>query len=175
MAVARLLSRRNAASLASDMSTLQTRNDAFEHGDLAALLCVDDPHLQSSVIDELSQLGFAFHTALYPEEVAVRLRSRSYELVVVSERFGGSELDSNPVLHELTLVPLAQRRDSVVVLVGPGMESRSDMQAFIHGVDLTLREDELSNFKAIVGRAIIRQEEFYSAFKGVMQAQRGGV
>ena len=156
------------------MSTLQTRNDAFEHGDLAALLCVDDPHLQSCVIDGLSQLGFAFHTALYPEEISVRLRSRTYELVMVSENFAGSELQANPALHEVAQLALAQRRDSFVILIGPSMESRSDMQAFLHGVDLTLREDELPNLKAIVGRAIVRQEEFYSAFKGVMQAQRSG-
>ncbi len=157
------------------MSTLQTRNDSFEHGDLAALLCVDDPELQSLVIDQLSQLGFAFHTALFPEEVAVRLRARTYDLVVVSENFAGSaDAEANPVLHELAQLPLDQRRVSYVILIGPTMESRSDMQAFVHNVDLTLRLDEAPNLKAVAGRGIVRQEEFYSAFKGVSQALRSG-
>jgi hypothetical protein len=156
------------------MSTLQIRNDAFEHGDLAALLCIDDPQLQTVAIDELSQLGFAFHTAFFPEEVSVRLRARTYEVIVVSANFAGAELDANPVLHELAQVPLDQRRGSYVVLIGDTVESRSEMQAFIYGVDLVLRTDEVPNLKAAVGRGIVRQEEFYSAFKGVMQTVRGG-
>ncbi len=156
------------------MSTLQIRNDAFEHGDLAALLCIDDPQLQAVVIDELAQLGFAFHTAFFPEEVSVRLRARTYEVIVVSENFAGAQFDANPVLHELAHLPLDQRRGSYVILIGDSLESRSDMQAFIHGVDLVLRTDEISNLKATVGRGIVRQEEFYSAFKGVMLAIRGG-
>ena len=159
------------------MSTLQTRNDSFEHGDLAALLCIDDPQLQQTAIDELSQLGFAFHTALYPEEVAVRLRARSYEIVVVSENFGGADAESNSALHELSLLPLDQRRISYVILIGSTMESRSEMQAFVHSVDLTLNLADAMNpggLKAHAGRGIVRQEEFYSALKGVMQMIRGG-
>lgn len=156
------------------MSTLQARNDSLEHGDLAALLCIDDAALQNGVIEQLSQLGFAFHTALYPEEVTVRLRLRTYEMVVVSENFAGTDVDSNPVLHEIAQIPLSQRRISFVILIGPGMESRSDMQAFVHSVDLTVHQGDVPNLRAIAGRGIVRQEEFYSALKGVIESGRGG-
>lgn len=153
-------------------SDLQTRNDPLEHGDLAALLCLDDPEMQAVAIDQLSQLGFAIHTGLYVEEIAIRLRSRTYEVIVVGENFAGSDADTNPALNEIARLSLQQRRGSFVILLGPTMESRSEMQAFVYSVDLTLRSDEAQNLKTIAGRGIVRQEEFYSAFNGVRLAAR---
>lgn len=154
------------------MSTLQSRSDTLELGDLGALICIDDADLQEVVIDQLSQLGFGIHTGLYTEEVAVRLRARVYEIIVVAEDFASSDVDANPVLNEIANLPLDQRRVSYVILIGPSMDSRSEMQAFIYSVDLTLRNEDAPNLKAIAGRGIVRQEEFYSTFKGVLTAVR---
>ncbi len=152
------------------MTTLQTRNDTIEHGDLAALICIDDAEIQAVVLEQLTLLGFSFHTAPFPDEVTFRLKARPYEIVVTTEKFGGGDLSHHPVLEELNRLSLAQRRTAYVILIGPSMESRSDMQAFLYSVDLTLREDALSNLKAIVGRGIVRKEEFYNAFTGVSQS-----
>lgn len=155
------------------MTTLQTRNDAIEHGDLAALICVDDPAVQNAVIEQLTHLGFSFHTAHFPEEVSMRLRARNYEIVVIGESFGGGDLSHHPVIEELNRLSLEQRRIAYAILVGPSMESRSEMQAFLYSVDLTLREDQLDNLKTIVGRGIVRKEEFYNAYNGVAQSLKG--
>lgn len=152
------------------MTTLQTRNDSIEHGDLSALICIDDAEIQAVVLEQLAVLGFNFHTAPFPEEVTFRLKARPYELVVTTENFGGGDLSHHPVLEELNRLSLAHRRTAYVILIGPSMESRSDMQAFLYSVDLTLREDQLGNLTTIVGRGIVRKEEFYNSFTGVAQS-----
>jgi hypothetical protein len=154
------------------MNSAQPRNDVLEHGDLAALICIDDAELQAAVIEQISALGFGIHTALFYEEVAVKLRSHNYELVVVTENFSGADLASNRVLNELAMLPLSQRRIAFVVLIGPTMTSRSEMQAFHYSVDLVLRDDEVGNLQTIVNRGIARHEEFYASFNGALHAVR---
>lgn len=154
------------------MSTLETRNDPLEHGDLSALICIDEPELQAVVIDQLTQLGFALHTGLFPEEVAVRLRARTYEIIVISETFCGGDVHTNPALHELNALGLDQRRGSYAILIGENMESRSEMQAFIYSVDLTLQTADAANLKAIAGSGIVRHEESYATFHGVRKSVR---
>ncbi len=153
---------------------LQTRHDPVEHGDLSALLCLDDAATQASVIDQLSQLGFAIHTAVHPEEAPALLTAHPYEIIVIGEHFGGADAGSNSVLSELGRLPLDQRRRSYAVLLGPGMESRSEMLAFLHSVDLTLHLDELPDFKTIVGKGIVRQESYYESFLAVRKSVLGG-
>ena len=67
---------------------------------------------------------------------------------------------------------LELRRETYVVLIGPNMNSRSDMQAFLFSVDLVIRKDEAFQLKTIAGRGIVRQEEFYTAFNSVLKAVR---
>ena len=150
------------------------RNDIIEEGDLSALVCVEDAVLQSTVFDQLTQLGFGIHTALFGEEVAVKLRGRVYDIVVISERFANCDVSTNSALAEIAQMPLESRRETFVVLIGPGMNSRSEMQAFLFSVDLVVRQDEAFNLKTIAGRGIVRQEEFYTTFNSVLKAVRAG-
>ena len=148
------------------------RNDIIEEGDLSALVCVDDPALQSGVFDQLTQLGFGIHTALHGEDVARKLRGRVYDMVLVSERFANCDLPTNSALLEIAQMPLENRRETFVVLLGPGMNTRSEMQAWLFSVDLVIRQDEVFNLKTIAGRGIVRQEEFYTVFNSVLKAVR---
>lgn len=154
------------------MSTIQPRNDTIEHGDLSALICSDEAETQAAVIEQLTQLGFGIHTALYAEEVTVKLKARSYDIVVISERFAGADVQTNCALSEIAGMSLPHRRETFVILVGPGMVSRSEMQAFTHSVDLVVKDSDLADLKTVAGRGIVRQEEFYAAFNVVLKMIR---
>ena len=149
-----------------------SRNDIIEEGDLSSLVCIDEAALQGIVFDQLSQLGFGIHTALHGEEVAAKLRARVYDIVVISERFANCDAATNSALAEVANMALELRRETYVVLIGPNMNSRSDMQAFLFSVDLVIRKDEAFQLKTIAGRGIVRQEEFYTAFNSVLKAVR---
>jgi hypothetical protein len=151
---------------------IQTRVDHIETNDRSALICVDEPLLQTTVIEQISQMGFGIHTALYAEEVAVKLRSRVYDLVVIGETFAGASAETNSALTEMANLPLEQRRKSFVILIGPVLVSRSEMQSFMFSVDLTLNDDDAPNLKTIAGLGTSLKAEFYTSFNNALKALR---
>lgn len=149
---------------------LQIRIDPLEHGDLAALVCLDDPGLQALVIEHLTQLHFGIHTAATPEEVLYRLHTRTYEVLVTGESFAQGNIESHAVLDIIGKLRLSDRRGIYVVVIGEQLQSNSSMEAFIYSVDLTLNTVDMADFKGIVGRGIVAQEEFSAAFKAISKA-----
>jgi len=149
---------------------LQSRIDPLEHGDVAALVCLDDPGLQEFVIDQLGQLHFGIQTANTPDEVAYRLHGRTFEVVVTSEHFANGNMEAHTILDALAKLPLAERRSAFVVMIGENLQSRSSIDAFVYSVDLTLNTIDLLDFKNVVGRGIVQQEEFYAPYKAVYKA-----
>src|SRR5438067_6561167 len=124
---------------------IQTRHDFFEPGDLTALICVDEPQVQRTAVDQISALNYKIHTGLFTEDISLKLRAHTYDLVVVYENFNNTVAEGNPVLGETTRISPAQRRRQYVVLVGPNMITHDEMQAFTHSVDLTFSTSDLAN------------------------------
>src|SRR5215471_20734336 len=103
------------------MSSLE-KNEFFELGDRTSLICTD-PTTSEVVKATLKELGFRSHTAETPEHAIEGMRYTSYDCIIVHENFAGSSLRSNPVLHYLVPLPMAQRRYSFVCLIGPDRKS----------------------------------------------------
>src|SRR5947208_1108629 len=107
---------------------IQTRHDLFEQGDLTALVCADDPQVQRAAVEQVSALNYKVHTGLFTEDISLKLKAHSYEMVVIYENFNDTVAEGNPVLAETTRIPASQRRGQFVVLIGPGMVTNDDMQ-----------------------------------------------
>lgn len=142
----------------------QTRYDVFEEGDQTALVCIDDPEIQQATVEQLTSLNYKIHTGLFPEDVALKLRTHNYDLVIVYENFNGCDLETNQILKEVVNVPAEQRREQFVVLLGPNMVTSDDMQTFIYSVDLAFSLSDLSNLKTVLRRSAARHKEFYAPF-----------
>jgi len=151
------------------MSSFSDSVPGIAPGDLSALICIEDEMTQAQVIDQIAPLGFSTHTATDAGQADFHLQSHTYEMVVVHEQFAGSDVEGNTILHLLREMPLNRRRGTLVLLIGPTMESHSEMQAFLYGVDLTLHESELDDFRTLAGRGLVRQEERYEAFHAVFK------
>lgn len=143
---------------------IQIRHDIFEPNDRTALVCVDEAEVQRAVVDQLSTLEYRVHTGLFAEDISLKLRAHSYDVVVIYETFNGSVAEGNPVLLETKRTPTAQRRDQFVVLVGPNMVTNDEMQAFEYSVDLAVSVSDLTNFLPVLRRGVIRHAEFYKKF-----------
>lgn len=154
------------------MSTLQTRNDSFEHGDLAALLCIGSPELQEIAVDQLTQLGFGIRTAFTAEEAIFKLCSHPYNVVVIEENIDGTDAQTHPVLAELASIRLETRREMFVVLIGPDLETQSETQSFALSIDLAVNLRDATNLKALLGRGIVEQEEFYASYNAIKKDVR---
>ncbi len=142
----------------------QARYDVFEEGDLSALVCIDEPEIQTAAAEQLAALNYKIHTGLFHEDVALKLRSHNYNLAVVYENFNGCDLETNQILKEVVNCPPDQRRQTFVVLLGPNMVTSDDMQTFIYSVDLTFSLSDLANLKTVLRRATARHKEFYAPF-----------
>ncbi len=145
------------------------RNDIFEPGDLTALVCVDKPDIQELVVDQLASIDYKIHVGLYIDDIALKLRSFTYDVVVIEENFNEGELAANPVLYEMTQVPPPQRRLQYFMLVGPSMMTNDEMLAFIYSVDLVFNTSDLTNLKPVLRRGVARHKEFYAPLQEIIK------
>ena len=146
------------------------RIDLFEPGDTTALICVDVPEVQRLTVENLTELGCKVHTGLFAEDIMLKLQTHAYDVVVISEHFGGSNLDSNPILQATIEIPAHQRRKQLVVLVGSSVHTDSDMEAWAHSVDLVVSLADVSNIKHVVRRCMQRSRVFYLPYTEALVA-----
>ena len=141
----------------------------FEPGDLTALICIDEPKLQELVVEELSVLNYKLHIGLFPEDIALKLRSHTYNVLLVYENFSGNTLKSNPILDECIQIPSMERRKQFILLVGPSMITNDNMQAFKFSVDMVCNDADLQNLMPILNRGLVKHEEVYHPFNECMK------
>jgi hypothetical protein len=143
---------------------IQTRHDIFEPDDQTALVCVDEGEVQRAVLEQLGDLNYRIHTGLFIEDISLKLRAHTYNLVAIYETFAGSIAEGNPILLETMRTPSNQRRNQFVVLIGPNMITNDELQAFQYSVDLVFSVSDLANFKPVLRRGVAHHGEFYRRF-----------
>src|SRR5438874_12969308 len=96
---------------------METENDLFDTGESTALVCLDHEQYQKVIVPQLTDLKYKMHLGLYEDDVLLKLRTYSYDVIVVYENFKGSTLATNPVLQRLVVESAGQRREQFVVLI----------------------------------------------------------
>lgn len=142
----------------------QDKTEFFELGDKAALICAETNTAEAAK-STLRELGFKFHNAETPEEAVERIRYTSYNCIILHENFAGSSLRSNIVLNYLCSLPMAQRREAFICLVGPSAKTLDAMQAFALSTQLVLNPADLPNFGPILKRSLMEFEALYRVHK----------
>ncbi len=141
----------------------------FDAGDNTALVCVDHQQFQKMVAPQLIDMNFKVHIGLHEEDVLLKLRTYSYNVVVIYENFKGSTLATNPILKEMTRRPGAQRRQHFVVLLTHRFTTNDAMSAFVQSVDQILNVADLANFKPVLRRGTAQHREMYHAFHSTLK------
>ena len=149
---------------------ITNRLDVFEPGDQTALVSLDVPEAQRLVVEQLGALGYKLHTGLFTEDVLLKLRTHMYDVVLISEHFNGTDIETNPVLAEATNFGPHQRRKQVVVLIGSSLNTDDECEAFQHSVDLVVNLTDIINLRPVLRRAVLRKQEFYVPFNETMKA-----
>jgi hypothetical protein len=146
------------------------RLDFFELGDKTALICAD-LHIQDSLRTVLQDLGFKLHAVDTAEMAIEQLRYTQYDCVMVEETFAGSSLWSNAVLNFLAPLPMAQRRQSFVCLIGSSFKTLDAMQAFAQSVHVVVNPLDLSNLTPILKKSLAEFELQYRTYKSVVASR----
>lgn len=148
----------------------QNRLDLFSPGDQTALVCLDVPEVQRLVVEQLTGLGYKIHTGLFVEDVQLKLATHVYDLVVISEHFNATDIETNQILAAAVETPAEQRRRQFVVLVGSSFATGDEMEAFEHSVDLVLGLADVVNFRPVIRRGLARTHELYAPLQEVLKA-----
>jgi hypothetical protein len=150
------------------MSTPE-KMEFFELGDKTSLIC-SDSFTSESIKGTLRELGFKFHNVETPELAIERIRYTNYNCIVLHENFAGATLRSNVVLNYLTALPMAQRRDTFVCLIGPSFKTFDAMQAFVQSVHVVVNPSDLPNLEPILKKGLAEFELLYRVYKEAQTA-----
>lgn len=142
----------------------------FDLGDNTALVCVDHQQYQKVVVPQLIDMTYKVHLGLFEEDVLLKLKTYSYDVVIVYENFKGSTLQTNPILAEMSRFQDTQRRQHFVVLLSQRMATNDAMSAFVHSVDQIINITDLANFKPVLRRAVSQHRELYNAFNEMLKS-----
>jgi hypothetical protein len=142
---------------------------AFEVSENTALVCVDHEQYQKLITTQLVDLKYKVHVGLYEDDVLLKLRTYSYEVIVVYENFKGTTLDTNPILQKLVGEPAAQRREQFVVLLSHRYPTNDSLSAFVYSVDRIANIADLENFKHVLRRGMTEHRQMYHFFQSTLK------
>lgn len=142
----------------------------FDLGDNTALVCVDHQQYQKIVVPQLIDMTYKVHLGLFEEDVLLKLKTYSYDVVVVYENFKGSKLETNPILQEMISQQGPQRREHFVVLLSHRFATNDAMSAFVQSVDLIINISDLANFKPVLRRGTTQHRELYHSFHEMLKS-----
>ncbi|MEQ1862076.1 MAG: hypothetical protein ABMA13_19335 [Chthoniobacteraceae bacterium] len=146
--------------------------DVCDPGDKTALVCMDVPEMERLVVEQLGGLGYKTHTGFSIEDIHFKMRAHPYDILVIAENFGASDASTNLLLAETISSPPSQRHHQLVVLVGAGMCTSDETQAFAHSVDVVVSLADINNLRPVLRRAALRQQEFYAPYLEALAGPR---
>ncbi len=149
----------------------QSRLDLFEPGDQTSLICIDVPEVQRIVVDQLTALSYKIHTGLFLEDILLKLRAHTYDLVIISEHFNASDMNTNPIVAAAIAAPSELRRRQFVVAVGSTLATNDELQAFQYSVDLVVNLSDVVNLRPVLRRGVMRHAEFYAPYRDTLKTE----
>ena len=142
----------------------------FDTGDNTALVCIDHQQYQKLVVPQLIDMSYKVHLGLFEEDVLLKLKTYSYNVVIVYENFKGSTVQTNPILRDMIKRPGTQRREHFVVLLSTRFATNDAMSAFVQSVDQIINISDLANFKPVLRRGVAQYRELYHSFHETLKS-----
>jgi hypothetical protein len=128
--------------------------DFTNPGDRPALLGLSTASYLAIVKPILKDLGFNAHEAANHQDFMVRYTQRPYELVLVEELFACAKPEENLSLEYVQELPMTQRRDTVLVLIGEQYTSMDTLMAFVKSVHAVINPQDLPSLGQVVQQAV---------------------
>ena len=134
--------------------------DFLTPNDKPALLGLSTPELQDTAKTALDQLGYKVHVAVNHGEFLHKFAQVSYQLVVLEEMFSSASPEENESLLTLQRMPLAMRRQAVVILFGFSLATFNPLQAFQQGVHAVVNPSEMFLLIQLIQKAVADNDLF---------------
>ena len=153
------------------MSTAEfSQTDFFELGDKTCLICSDSKTAEI-VRNTLKDLEFKTRTVETVDAAIDRMRYTNFDCIMLQETFAGSTLKTNTVLRFLASLPMAQRRNSFICLIGESFKTLDAMQAFAQSVHVVVNPSDMPNLTAILKKGLAEFEMMYRVYRVSLELQ----
>src|SRR5437763_9629445 len=103
------------------------RFDFLSATDKPALLAFSTPEWLEAARNALSELGYKVHTAATHGDFLIRFSQIRYQIVILEELFAANNIAENLTLKALQEMPMAQRRQAIVILFGGSFQTFTPM------------------------------------------------
>lgn len=154
------------ADIAKMLDAVESEMDILEEGTLRALVADTDDI--DRITPVLRKLGYAVTNVKTHEEALKKLQFNFYSIVLINERFAGSDLHSNELLAHVAQMNMDTRRKMFVLLLGKNFKTLDNMTAFLNSVNMVMNTSDFSNFELILRKAMKENDAFYAVFKKLM-------
>jgi len=142
--------------------------DFISPSDKPALLGISTMDWLVKCRTDLTDLGYKVHVAADHEEFLNRFNRAQYQVVVLERQFASATQEDNLSLASLQRLSAAQRRHSVIFLLGDGLQSLNPFQAFQFSVHAVINRSEMDSFKPIVQQIVAENDVFLRVFRDAL-------
>ncbi len=150
------------SKLAAITTSLENEMDMLEEGAKRALVA-DEDNLDR-IAPVLKKMEYAVSTVKTCDEALKKMAFNRYDIVIINERFEGSDPVNNPILKSIEPMTMDIRRKFFVVVIGKNFRTLDNMTAFAKSVNMVMNADDFQNFELILKKALKDYENFYALF-----------
>jgi hypothetical protein len=143
--------------------------------DQPALLAISNPVALEGAQRTLTEMGYKVHSVEDHEQFDLRYNRVGYHLVIIEETFAGGNLLDNPTLRWVQNLPMNQRRDATIFLLGESVETLNALQAFSLSVHCVINYNEFQMLAELVQKTVAENELFLTTYRDAQRraAQKG--
>ena len=143
--------------------------ELFEEGTRLALVLHGDDGQIKDISSVLEKLSYKPIVAPSIQDAMGKLRLHHFDLIILSDGFGGQGLEGSPVTHYLNHLSMSIRRKVFLALVSNKFKTMDNMIAFTLSANLVIHPTDLSKLRLILTKTIPDHEKFYKIFTDTLK------
>ena len=136
----------------------------YEEGTKLALVMADYPGHAEKIQRSLKQLGYECISTPNTRDAIGKLRFHHFDLVVLSDGFGGQPIENNQITHFMNRLPMPVRRRVFLVFLSDKFKTMDNMMAFARSANVVINLRDLDKLHLVLKKAISENEKFYKIF-----------
>ena len=149
---------------AEDVDANERPFDFLEEEGRTALVCEQDAKRLASIKEFLEVMEYHITEPEGVRDALRKMKYHEYDLVLVNERFDGSDPDANGILIYLERLGMDVRRHIYVALISERYPTLDYMSAFLKSVNITINPKDLGSLDRILTRGINERDIFYDVY-----------
>jgi len=136
----------------------------YAEGTKLALIMADHPQNAEKIQKSLKQLGYECISTPDTRDAIGKLRFHHFDLVALSDGFGGQPIENNQITHFMNRLPMSVRRRVFLVFLSDKFKTMDNMMAFARSANVVVNTRDLDKLHLVLKKAISENEKFYKPF-----------